>query len=60
LEARFKARYYSSVQKDAKRKKQGKSAHKGILRSIEENRERLETVKQIRTALFRNPPETGR
>jgi hypothetical protein len=52
LEARFRARYYSSVQKDVKRKKKGKPSHKTTLKSIEDNRKRLEEVIAIRTALF--------
>lgn len=52
LEARFRDRYYSSVQKDIKRRKKGKPSHRSTLTSIEENRKRLENVQQIRKKLL--------
>ncbi|NET37015.1 MAG: hypothetical protein F6K19_34160 [Cyanothece sp. SIO1E1] len=52
LEARFRERYYSSVQKDLKRRGKGKNSHETTLKSIQENRKRLAEVKAIRYALF--------
>jgi len=58
LEARFRSRYYSSVQKDLNRKKNGKPSHKTTLKSIEGNRRRWEEVRHIRTVLFQSSEET--
>ena len=52
LEARFRERYYSSVQKDLKRRRKGKDSHQTTIKSIQENRKRLAEVKAIRYALF--------
>ncbi len=52
LEDRFRKRYYSSVQKDIKRRKKGKPSHKSTLKSIKENRQRLNEVKHIRTTML--------
>jgi hypothetical protein len=48
LEMRFEERYECSLKKETERKEQGKPAHKTILRSMEENRSRLEAVRQLR------------
>ena len=51
LEMRFQERYQSSMEKENERKEKGRPAHKTILRSINENKERLEMTKQIRRIL---------
>lgn len=55
LEDRFRARYYSSVQKDLKRRQKGKISHKTTLQSIEENRKRFEQVRIIRHQMLGDP-----
>jgi hypothetical protein len=62
LEARFRDRYYSSVQKDVNRRKKGKSSHKTTLKSIAENWDRLEEVRKIRFTLFdqQEPEKSGK
>ena len=52
LEARFKMRYEESVRKDLKRQREGKPSHKTTLKSIQDNKERLEEVRKLRDALF--------
>lgn len=52
LEARFKARYDASVQRDEERKGKGKQSHKTTLRSIQQNKERWEKIQEIRAVLF--------
>lgn len=52
LENRFLRRYMDSVKKRQKRQEEGKPPHKTVLRSIEENRQRLETIRTIRQALL--------
>ena len=57
LEARFRERYYSSVQKDVKRRMKGKPSHSTTIKSAEENKARMLEVRQIRNALFENDSE---
>lgn len=52
LEDRFRKRYYSSKQKVKARERAGKKPHAASLRSIDENRERFETVRIIRSVLL--------
>jgi DNA-binding IclR family transcriptional regulator len=52
LEKRFRERFYSSVQKDIKRRSKGKPSHTTTLKSIKENKERLEQVRKLRYALL--------
>ncbi len=51
LEMRFEERYLASLEKEARRKEAGKPAHLTILRSIEENKERLEVTQELRRHL---------
>ncbi len=51
LEKRFKERYYTSLEKNRKRKQGGKQAHQTILKSIEENRKRFHMVRLLRYIL---------
>ena len=62
LEARFRDRYYSSVQKDVKRRKKGKASHKTTLKSIAENWDRLEEVRKIRSLVLdqQTPEKSGK
>lgn len=48
LEIQFAERYHASVEKEQKRREQGKSPHKTIMQSMEENRLRLEVVRALR------------
>ena len=48
LENRFRTRYYSSVQKDIKRRNRGKSSHKRTLFAIDNNKHKFEMVRLIR------------
>lgn len=43
------------AEKEAERREQGKPAHKAILRSLEENKERLEAVRRKRILLAQMP-----
>lgn len=52
LEKRFKERFFSSVQKDIKRRDKGRPSHTTTLRSIQENRERFEKVRILQSLLF--------
>lgn len=52
LEKRFKERFFSSVQKDIKRRDKGKPSHATTLRSIQENKERFEKVRMLRHILL--------
>ena len=53
LEIRFRERYESSLEKEAKRKEQGKPPHKTVLQSVEDNCQRLEDVRLIREFLLK-------
>jgi hypothetical protein len=48
LEMRFKERYESSLEKEKKRKGEGKPPHKTVLKSIEDNWVKLEAVRRMR------------
>lgn len=52
LEIRFLNRYMESVKKSRDREEEGKPPHKTVLRSIEENRQRLEKVRMIQQFLL--------
>ena len=52
LEKRFRERFFSSVQKDLKRRDKGKISHATTLRSIQENKERFEKVRSLRHILL--------
>jgi hypothetical protein len=52
LEKRFKERYYSSVQKDIKRRQKGKPSHATTLKSIRDNKLRLDQVRELRRSLI--------
>jgi len=47
LELRFAERHQASLEKNAKRKEAGRPDHLTILRSIEENRKRLEATQEL-------------
>jgi hypothetical protein len=57
LEMRFIERYECSLKKEAERQEQGKPPHKTILRSLEENKSRLEVVRKLRELLTQTPKE---
>lgn len=59
LEIRFLERFQSSVEKEKVRSEQGKPAHKTILQSIEENRQRLEQVRMIRRVFVDGTTKTN-
>lgn len=59
LEKRFEARYIASVEKAAMRSKEGKPPHQTTLRSLAENKERLETTKKIRQVLLEKQAEAN-
>lgn len=46
---RFVERYEGSLKKESERREKGKLVHKMILRSLEENKERLEAVRKLRS-----------
>lgn len=52
LEKRFGQRHQLSVTRETLRQQSGKSPHKTTRLSIEENKNRLEAVKQLRRALY--------
>ena len=52
LEERFRTRYYSSIQKDIKRRKAGKKSHKTTLQSIDHNKQCFEQVRKLRHELL--------
>ncbi len=54
LEIRFRERYQASLEKEEKRKEQGKPPHKTVVQSVDENRQRLETVRLLRAFLSEN------
>jgi hypothetical protein len=45
---RFEERYRASVEKQLRRREDGKPEHQTILRSMNENKERLETTRMLR------------
>lgn len=51
LEMRFKERYEASLEKEERRKEEGKLPHKTVTQSVEDNRLRLEAVRQMRQIL---------
>jgi|GEM_PF-1777373 len=55
LEIRFAERYKCSLKKEIERRELGKPAHKTVLRSQEDNKERLEVVRQLRNLLAQSP-----
>jgi len=59
LEMRFEERYECSLKKETERKEMGKPAHKTILRSLEENRSRLEAVRQLRNLFAQIPNDAS-
>jgi hypothetical protein len=54
LENRFLNRYSESLEKERIRKEQGKPAHKTNIKSIEENKERLDKVRELRAVYTEN------
>jgi len=54
---RFEERYQCSLKKEIERKEQGKPSHRTVLRSKAENKERLETVRELRNLLALIPNE---
>jgi len=57
LEKRFEERYRASVEKATMRAGEGKSPHQTTLRSLAENKERLEATKRIRQVLIEKTNE---
>ncbi len=55
LEMRFEERYLASAEKELKRREEGKPPHRTILRSMNENKERLETTQTLRRILLEEP-----
>ena len=58
---RFEERYQASAEKEAKRREEGKPPHQTILRSMNENKARLEATREIRRILLEEADglETG-
>jgi hypothetical protein len=52
LEKRFRERYDASVEKNRKRKKEGKSPHQTVLKSVQENKKRLLMVQLLQHQLM--------
>jgi len=52
LENRFYQRYLASIHRNSKRQKQSKPSHATTLQSIEENRQRFETVRLLQYFLL--------
>lgn len=52
LEMRFEERYQVSAEKELNRREDGKPPHQTILRSMNENKERLETTRTLRRILL--------
>lgn len=57
LEMRFEERYQASVEKELNRREEGKAPHQTILRSLNENKERLETTRTLRRILLEETKE---
>lgn len=51
LEKRFIERYEDSLKKETKRRGRGRPMHKTVLRSLKENKERLEIVRNLRVSI---------
>jgi hypothetical protein len=49
---RFEERYRASVEKQLRRREDGKPEHQTVLRSMNENKERLETTPILRRILL--------
>jgi hypothetical protein len=54
LEMRFKERYESSLEKEERRKGEGRPPHKTVTQSVEDNKVRLEAVRQMRQFFVRD------
>ncbi len=52
LEKRFKKRYHASLEKSLKRKDNGKTLHKTVLKSMEDNKKRFLMIRIIRHLLL--------
>ncbi|MBK8193484.1 MAG: hypothetical protein IPK76_09820 [Lewinellaceae bacterium] len=49
---RFEERYQASAEKELNRREEGKPPHQTILRSMNENKDRLETTRTLRRILL--------
>lgn len=52
LEMRFQERYHVSTEKERSRRQEGRTPHQTTLRSMNENKERLETTRMLRRILL--------
>jgi hypothetical protein len=57
LELRFEERYQASAEKELNRREEGKAPHQTILRSMNENKERLEATRTLRRILLEETKE---
>lgn len=57
LEMRFEERYQASAEKELNRREEGKAPHQTILRSMNENKERLEATRTLRRILLEETKE---
>ena len=57
LEMRFQERFHASAAKELNRRDEGKAPHQTTLRSMNENKERLETTRILRRILLEETTE---
>lgn len=57
LQMRFEERYQASAEKEINRREEGRPPHQTILRSMNENKERLETTRTLRRILIEETNE---